>query len=69
MQSHQRHETLLLAQRILVGVERDLLEELGEARLVGLLEVLLRDADELLEVLDPALRLDRPLGFERIEIA
>ena len=31
--------------------------------------VLARDADELLEVLDPALRLDRPLGLERVEVA
>ena len=30
---------------------------------------LARDADELLEVLDPPLRLDRPLGLERVEVA
>ena len=31
--------------------------------------VLLRDADELLEVLDPALGLDRALRLERVEVA
>ena len=39
----------------------------GERRLLGLLAVLARDADELLEVLDPPARLDRPLGLERVE--
>ena len=36
-------------------------------RLLGLLAVLAGDADELLEVLDPPARLDRPLGLERVE--
>ena len=31
--------------------------------------VLARDADELLEVLEPALGLDRALGLERVEVA
>ena len=31
--------------------------------------VLARDLDELLEVLDAALRLDRALGLERVEVA
>ena len=59
----------LAADRVLVGEERDLLEEAGERRLLGLLPVLPGDADELLQVLDPALRLDRPLGLERVEVA
>ena len=33
----------------------------------ALLAVLARDADELLQVLDPPARLDRPLGLERVE--
>ena len=41
----------------------------GERRLLGLLTVLARDADELLEVLDPPARLDRPLGLESVERA
>ena len=55
--------------RVLVGEERDLLQEAGEARLVRGCLVLLGHADELLEVLDPALRLDRALGLERVEVA
>ena len=51
---HQRDERLLVAQRVLVGVERDVLEEAGERGLLGLLLVLARDADELLEVLHAA---------------
>ena len=43
--------------------------KLREARLVRGLLVLLRDADELLEVLDPPLRLDRALGLERVDVA
>ena len=41
----------------------------GERRLLGLLSVLPRDADELLEVLDPPARLDRALGLEGVERA
>src|SRR5207247_10458619 len=37
--------------------------------LVRVLLVFTRDADELLQVLDAALRLDRPLRLERLEIA
>ena len=55
-----------------VGDERHLLEELGQRRLARDVPrgvVLGGDVDELLEVLDPALRLDRPLGLERLQIA
>ena len=69
VQGHQRDEALLAADRVLVGVERDLLQEAGQARLRRLLLVLARDADELLQVLDPPLRLDRPLGLERLQVA
>ena len=67
VERHERHETALVADRVLVGDERDVLEEPGERRLLGLLAVLAGDADELLEVLDPAARLDRALGLERVE--
>ena len=56
-------------ERVLVGVERDVLEEAGEGRLLGLLLVLAGDADELLEVLHAAARLDRPLRLEDLEVA
>ncbi len=56
-------------ERVLVGDERDLLQEARERRLLALAAELARDADELLEVLDPAARLDRPLGLERLERA
>ena len=41
----------------------------GQRRLLPLGAELARDADELLEVLDPAARLDRALGLERLERA
>ena len=40
-----------------------------ERRLVGVLLVLARDADELLQVLEPPLRLDRSLRLERLDVA
>src|SRR5439155_26780607 len=55
VQREQRDEALLAAHRVLVGVERDLLQEARQARLLRRLLVLARDADELLQVLDPAL--------------
>ncbi len=67
VERHERDEAALVADRVLVGDERDVLEEAGERRLLGLLAVLARDADELLEVLDAPARLDRPLRLERVE--
>ena len=69
VERHQRDEALLLADRVLVGEERDLLEERRTGSAPPSLDVLLRDADELLQVLDAAARLDRPLGLERLEVA
>ena len=69
VERHQGDEAALVADRVLVGDERDVLQEAGERRLLGLLPVLARDADELLEVLDPPARLDRPLGLEGVERA
>ena len=59
----------LVGERVLVGDERDLLQERRQRRLLPLGAELARDADELLEVLDPAARLDRALGLERLERA
>ena len=69
MQRHQRDEALLAADRILVGVERDLLEEARQRRLRRGVLVLLGDADDFLEVLHAPLGLDRALGLERLEVA
>ena len=69
VQRHQRHERRLAADRVLVGVERDLLQERRERRLGVLLLPLARERDELLQVLDAPLRLDRPLGLERLDRA
>src|SRR5919106_5304117 len=67
VQGHQRDETAVVADRVLVGDEGDVLEEAGH-RGVGVLEpVLAGDADELLQVFDPAARFDRALGLERLE--
>ena len=44
-------------------------DEPAELALVDLVVELARGADELLQVLDPALRLDRPLGLELGEVA
>ena len=55
-----------------VGDQRDLLQELGQrsgCRSGSAASYSTRDVDELLEVLDPSLRLDRPLGLERLEVA
>ena len=52
-----------------VGVQRDLLQEALERRLVGALVVLGGDADELLEVLEPALGLQRALRAQRRLVA
>src|SRR5258706_279211 len=64
VQRHERHERRLAANRVLVGVERHLLQERGERRLGVLLLPLARERNELLQVLDAAVCLDRPLRFE-----
>ena len=74
VQRHQRDLAGALVGHVVLGrVQRDLLEELRQRRLVAPAVrgdlVLARHADELLEVLDAAARLDRPLGLERLEIA
>src|ERR687898_1662322 len=72
VERHERHEALVVADRVRVREQRDLLEERLRAALLaaaGLGVELARDADELLEVLDPPLRLDRPLGLERVDVA
>ena len=69
VQRHQRDERGVAADRVLVGVERDLLQEGREGRVLRLLAPLARDRDELLEVLHAALRLDRALGLERLQVA
>ena len=71
VQRHQGHEPLVLGPGVGVGDERDLLQEDFE-RVLALRRArveLAPDLYELLEVLDPALRLDRPLGLERVDIA
>ena len=66
---HQRHEALVVADAVRVGEQRDLLQELAEARALGGVDVVLaRDPHELLEVLQAALGLDRALGLERVAI-
>ena len=53
-----------------VGDQRDLLQELPERAVLGVRRVVLGgDVDELLEVLDPPLGLDRALGLERLQVA
>ena len=69
VEGHERDEALLLGERVLIRVERDLLEELRQARLRRRLLVLARDAHELHEVFHAPLRFDRPLGLERLEVA
>src|SRR5581483_11526367 len=65
VQRHERHERALTADRVLVGVQRNLLQERRQRRLGVLLLPLTREGDELLQVLDAALRLDRALRLER----
>src|SRR4051812_15375839 len=68
VERHERDERGVAADRVLVGVERDLLEEGREGRVLRLLAPLARDRDELLEVLHAALGLDRALGLERLHV-
>ena len=53
VEGHQRHQALLAADRVLIREERDLLQEVRQRRLLRRLMVLARDADELLQVLEP----------------
>src|SRR3954452_20976960 len=71
VQGHERDERAVAAARVLVGVERDLLQERRESLVLclRLLAPLARDRDELPEVLDPGLRLDRALGLEGLHVA
>jgi hypothetical protein len=75
VERHQGAEALVAAQRILVGVQGDLGQELLQGLNVALpldLAVgveLPRHPDQLLEVLDPPLGLDRALGLERLQVA
>ena len=68
---HQRHEPLIVAARVGVCHQGDLLQEDFERVLAigGRRVELAAHLDELLEVLDPALGLDRALGLERLHIA
>src|SRR5919108_4685665 len=65
---HEREQTLLVAQGVLLGEERDLLQELLDRALVGGGVVLPRHSHELLEVLEPSLCLDRALGTKALRI-
>src|SRR5215210_5185031 len=75
VQGHQGDLGLAALEVVLVGVERDRLEELLQWRdLRRALYLSVRvelgcDADQLLEVLDPALGFDRALGSQRVEVA
>ena len=69
MQRHEGHEALVVAARVGVGHQRDLLQEEVEGVVLGAGVELARDLDQLLEVLDAPLRLDRALGLERVEVA
>ena len=71
MQRHQRHEALVVAARVGVGHQRDLLQEhVQRVLLRGSAGVeLAPDLDQLLEVLDAPLGLDRALGLQRLDVA
>src|ERR1019366_2625031 len=75
MQSHQRDQTLLLASGVRVGDQRDPLQEDVERPPVLVSPRSCRHVElaahlhQLLEVLDPSLRLDRALGLERLDVA
>ena len=65
VQGHQRDHAVLVAQGVDVGVEADLLEELAQRALRVVAVVLLCDAHELLQVLQPPLGLDGTLVAQR----
>ena len=64
VQRHQREQRAGVGERVAVAVQRDLLQEAVEAGLVGALVVLGGHADELLDVLEAALGLERLLRRE-----
>ena len=64
VEGHQREELARVGIGVGVGVEGDLLEKAVERRLGGATVVLAGDAEELLEVLEPALGLERALALE-----
>ncbi len=65
VQGHEREQRARVGDRVDVRVERDLLQEAGETRLLGALVVLRGHADELLEVLEPPLGLQGPLALKQ----
>jgi len=69
VEGHQGDEAFLAADGVLVGEERDLLQEVRQRGLLRRLLVLAGDTDELLQVLEPSERLDGALRLERFEIA
>ena len=69
VEGHQRDDALVVAQVVLLGEERELLEELLNRALLGGGVVLARHAHQLLEVLEPALRLDRALRLKGLGVA
>ena len=69
VQRHQRDDALVVAQVVLLGEERDLLEELlHRAAVLRRGVVLARHSDELLEVLEAPLGLDRPLRPQSLQV-
>ena len=74
VQGHQRDQPVVVAAIVGVGDQRDLLEEVRQRRLARGIRLRQRvvlggDVDQLLEVLEPSLRLDRALGLERLEVS
>ena len=65
VERHQRDQFLVVGALVGVGDQRDLLQEVGQGALslAGGGVVLAATANPLGQVLDPALRLDRPLGL------
>ena len=63
-------QALVVADRVRVGDQRRLLQELAErAAVLGRVHVELAGrGDQLVEVLEPALGLDRPLGPQRVPV-
>ena len=65
VERHQRYEALVVAPLVGVGAQRYLFQKLLQRARLGFgLVVLGGDVDEFLQVLDPALGLDRALRLE-----